>query len=410
LLPEKELSVRAFAFKTLGSAHLQCDDLENAYRAYQESIALGRASDNAQVYVLASANLANLFLKRGQLGNVEQICAEVFSFVKNDPAKQTPAIAQIYAMQTDVFWGRYELEKALDTARAGLEICKQWNQLDTLTVCYLSLIDVLITLGNFDEAALELAKLKKLGMNVSAWIKSIIEEEEALLSLAVGDITAAARWAGESGLDYRDVVPETKRTTYRTLAQALWRQGKNTEAVTLLDRLATEAENSGAKGYLLGLLPLQSLVHFSSGNKDQALAVLEQALTLAEPVGYKRMYADLGEPMAKLLHLAIKQAVHPAYAARLVELIEERQARRQGWQWPERESHPAARNKLPEPLSDRELQVLRLLDSPLTGEEISRELYVSVSTTRTHLRNIYGKLGVHGRLEALQKAKALGLI
>jgi LuxR family maltose regulon positive regulatory protein len=170
------------------------------------------------------------------------------------------------------------------------------------------------------------------------------------------------------------------------------------EAIGLLKRLLQAAEDGGRVGNVIEILVLQALAYQAQGDTSAALAPLERALTLAEPEGYVRMFSGEGAPMAALLEKAAKQSIAPNYVAQLL-------------------SAPGkAGDKTPveqgllDPLSERELDVLRLLATDLNGPEIARELTVSLNTVRTHIKNIYTKLGVNNRQGALLRADELGLL
>ena len=128
-----------------------------------------------------------------------------------------------------------------------------------------------------------------------------------------------------------------------------------------------------------------------------ALASLQRAVTLAEPEGYVRIFVDEGPPMASLLRAAAKQGIAPSYVRRLLAAVNTTE-----------DSTPASQGLI-EPLSERELDVLRLLGTDLDGPEIARELVVSLNTVRTHTKNIYAKLGVNNRRAAVRRAKELDL-
>ena len=151
-------------------------------------------------------------------------------------------------------------------------------------------------------------------------------------------------------------------------------------------------------GVVIQILVLQAVAHQLRGALPAALVPLEHALTLAEPEGYVRTFVDEGAPMAVLLEAAEKRRIAPSYVRHLLAALgkgEERRTVKQG---------------LIEPLSERELDVLRLLATELDGPEIARELVVSLNTLRTHTKNIYAKLGAHGRTEAVGRARELGLL
>jgi LuxR family maltose regulon positive regulatory protein len=132
---------------------------------------------------------------------------------------------------------------------------------------------------------------------------------------------------------------------------------------------------------------------------DGALSALERALSLAEPGGYMRTFVDEGEPMARLLRRALSKGVAPNYAARLLAAFGE-----------EVESTSPMMASLVEPLTEREIEVLRLVAAGLSNPEISEELYIAVSTVKSHINHIYGKLAVENRVQAINRAHSLELL
>ena len=143
---------------------------------------------------------------------------------------------------------------------------------------------------------------------------------------------------------------------------------------------------------MIEILVLQAVAHQARGDRPAALASLQRALTLAEPEGYVRVFADEGPALAALLKAAAKQGTAPGYVRRLLAAVNT--------------TGPAApvQPGLIEPLSDRELDVLRLLGTDLSGPDIARQLSVSLSTVRTHTNRIYAKLGVNNRRAAVRRA------
>jgi LuxR family maltose regulon positive regulatory protein len=171
------------------------------------------------------------------------------------------------------------------------------------------------------------------------------------------------------------------------------------DALGLLERLLAAAQDGGRGGSVLEVLILQALAHQRQDDMDAALAELQRAVTLAQPEGYVRLFADEGPPMAALLKALPKQATAPGYVRRLLAATT---------RTPHHDlSRPMT---LVEPLSDRELDVLRLLGTDLDGPDIARALSVSLSTVRTHTRNIYAKLGVTSRRAAVRQAHDLNLL
>ena len=160
-------------------------------------------------------------------------------------------------------------------------------------------------------------------------------------------------------------------------------------------------------GTAIEILAVQALARHADGDIPAALIPLERALTLAEPEGYVRMFVDEGPPMAQLLRAAVTCGILPAYTGKLLAACDAQEQERTG------ESSlrtVLVSQPLIEPLSERELEVLRLLRTKLTGPEIARELVVALSTVRSHTKTIYSKLDVNSRQAAVKRAAELGLI
>ncbi len=183
-----------------------------------------------------------------------------------------------------------------------------------------------------------------------------------------------------------------------TLARALLATGSLEEATELLGRLCLAAEAGHRTGNLIEILVLQALASAQRRDVPAALTTLERALTLAQPEGYVRTFVDEGPPMAALLDAAAKRGIARDYVTRLLAAFGTSGVR------------TPVRQGLVDPLSERELDVLRLLGSELTGPEIARELVVSLNTVRTHTKAIYAKLGVNTRRAAVRRAAELDLL
>ena len=160
-------------------------------------------------------------------------------------------------------------------------------------------------------------------------------------------------------------------------------------------------------GSSIGIFILQALVLWVQGEGDQALAALERALCLAEPEGYLRIFIDEGAPMGVLLRQAAARGIRLDYVNKLLAALESETADKLRMA---RRVPRLAPSSLVEPLSERELEVLRLLTTHLSSTEIAQELVISVSTVRSHIKNIYGKLDVHARADAVRRAKELELL
>ena len=179
------------------------------------------------------------------------------------------------------------------------------------------------------------------------------------------------------------------------------------EAMSLLERLLQAAEACGRMGSVIEILVLQGLTLEAQGDIPAALVPLERALALAEPEGYVRIFLDEGRPMAQLLSEAATRGIMPDYTGKLLAAFDA-----EGRIDPD-DSPPLATlasQPLVEPLSDRELEVLRLIAQGLSNREISERLFLAVITVKGHNRNIFRKLQVRRRTEAVARARELDLL
>jgi LuxR family maltose regulon positive regulatory protein len=228
---------------------------------------------------------------------------------------------------------------------------------------------------------------------------------KARVLVAQGKLPEAWRWAREHGLTVADELQYVREFEHATLARLLLAQGTRDRsddsigaAIDLTERLLAAAAAGGRSGSTIDILVVQALARLARRDPAGALTSLERATELAEPEGYVRIFVDEGPPMAALLKLAAKETRGSSYVRRLLAAAVT--------------ASPVATRDQPlsEPLSERELQVLRLLGSDLDGPEIARELTVSLNTVRTHTRNVYAKLGVNSRRAAVRRAAELDLL
>ena len=190
------------------------------------------------------------------------------------------------------------------------------------------------------------------------------------------------------------------------------------EAIGLLERLLQAAQEGERTGSVIEILVLQALAHQMQGDIPAALVPLERALTLAEPEGYVRIFVDEGPPMAVLLAKLHERSrkrprdastnVPLAYIERLLALL--RGERVQEGTSPAAPSAPTPAQPLLDPLTERELEVLRLIAAGLSNREIADRLVLALSTVKSYVNTIYSKLQVQSRTQAVARARALHLL
>jgi LuxR family maltose regulon positive regulatory protein len=231
---------------------------------------------------------------------------------------------------------------------------------------------------------------------------------KARLHLILGDLAAAA-FEQDRATGVRGGVPPSVRKTERMgRARLLVARGEHDEALSLLRQLREAAEAAGKTGEAIEILALEAVALRAKGEKEQAVSTLAQALALAEPEGYVRTFADEGSPMVALLSEVLEAQqrgrlapdVPASYLRKLLAALERDHLG----------ATTVASLELREPLSERELEVLALLAAGKSNRQIASELFVALSTVKTHIKNIYGKLDVRSRMQAVSRAREIGLL
>jgi len=225
------------------------------------------------------------------------------------------------------------------------------------------------------------------------------------LRIRRNELADAQEWAKEWQVSSEDNPSYLREYEHLTLARLLIAEHQVKPAdrdvgrvLALLDRLLAAAQLGGRGPSVIEVLMLQAIAHDAGKDSPAALAALHRAVTLAQPEGYVRLFTDEGPPMVVLLKALRKQPAAPAYVNHLVAATTTI-------------ASPAPLpQQLLEPLSERELDVLRLLGGDLGGPAIARQLSISLNTVRTHTKNIYAKLGVASRRDAVRQARDFNLI
>jgi LuxR family maltose regulon positive regulatory protein len=225
--------------------------------------------------------------------------------------------------------------------------------------------------------------------------------------LAQGNMAALRRCLAEDDITSDRVDRSRDVTQHLLLVRQLLAERHLDEATDLLQRLDSVAKGAQVDHSVIEIRILQALVCQAQADQPRAESALAEALRMAEPEGYVRLFIEEGEPMARLLKSGARYSVAPAYIKHLLAALQEDLVSRD--RGPAQASSLTASTPI-EPLKDRELQVLRLIAAGLSNREIAAELYLSVNTIKAYSSRIYGKLSVHSRAEAVDRAHELGIL
>jgi LuxR family maltose regulon positive regulatory protein len=405
LAREDDLLCRASAAALLGLVYWGNGDLEAGHRGYSACVeGLRRAGHIADTFGCSIA-LADIRSTQGRLGEALRTFEQALQVGPEQGGSVLRGTADMYVGMSEIACERDDLHAARQLLLRSQELGEHTGLPQNRYRWRVAMARVVQAEGNLAAALGLLDEAERL--YVSDFFPNVrpVPALRARVWIAQGRASEALGWAHEHGLSVDDDLSYLREFEHITLARLLLAryQGERAErsaheAARLLERLLLAAEAGGRTGRVIEILALRALAHQALGDLPAALGFLDRALTLAEPEGYVRVFADEGPPMTSLLRAAAKRRPMPDYARRLL-------AAASGI-----EHHDAAEQALIEPLSERELDVLRLLGSELDGPAIARELMVSLNTMRTHTKNIYTKLAVTNRRAAVRRAAELNLL
>ncbi len=412
-LPDEDHILRGFTAMLLATVLRWEGRLDEAHEAYQQAIEINQQAGDKNVLLETLCDLAGLQALQGKLRDSLDTCEQALSMARlhfEQMGTRLPAHGYACIRMSDILRERNELEQAREWAREGLELSQDWGQADLLVRVYIYSARALKACGDTSEAAAALRSAYRVASELSPWYIGRVEAWEADLNLECGDLTAVQEWAESQTVDgeiaFHDF--ESNLTLARVHVLTQPKSGRASESTggdveMLLDRLENLALETGAYRYLLEVQILQALHKQDASLQSQAQEIISSAVRIAAPEGFLRPFLRYGEAIRSLL--VGSQAIdayddfHRDVEEALLELIPVDAPR----------PHPQLTG-LPEPLSPRELEVLRMLPTHLSTTEIADELCVAPSTIRSHIKSIYSKLDVHSRTEAVDRATDLELL
>jgi LuxR family maltose regulon positive regulatory protein len=398
-LPGTDSLLRAMVNLNLAIAHYFLGEFELASTLLTENIHTGQTAQLLANTCSAIYLKSQIHLAQGALGQALQLCQEGLELVTRRGWQDFPASGFLYVAFGSLLCERYEFNQATEYLEKGIRLGQAGGHPHILIIGNVWLAWLRHTQGDVNgsqeaiHAALQIIDHHQVSR---FWPLPSAACCQARLQIAQENLAAAGRWAESSGLNPADCpVNFLHEVDCLTLARLLIAQSSLEAAETLLLRLRLGAAAAARNGSLIEILILQALTFAAQKRSEQAMSALEQALDLAEPEGFMRIFLDEGASMADLLRKAAAQDLHIAYTLRLLSVMGE--------------TAPASQ-PLIEPLSDRELEVLRRVAAGYSNQEIAQELVIAISTVKKHINNIYSKLEVGSRTQAVARARELGLL
>ena len=402
------LFVRSGVNENLGIAHLINGDLPAATLAYSTAIEQGQAVGNSYMTLCAYRALGRVQHQEGQLHQAAATYRNGLDFaarISSDHDNPLPVAGDLFIGLSEIQWQWNELEDALQSASKGIELSKIGEHVCAVVLGYLSLAKIkqakhdqrgaLQAFQSIEDLANERQSIERTG--IFTWIQPY----KVLLWLDQGNLEAATEWAElwEPNVDEDRALHQFE---YYVLARVYLAQNKISEALALLDGLLKGAKTVGRDDHIIRILTFQSVALDQKNQVSSAIEILKKALRLGQPEGYIRTFADEGQPVRNLLAKILAQGADPVYITRLMQAIHLQ---------PGEASPPQDPNQLLiKPLSGRELDVLGLMANGFSNQAIADELVIALSTVKKHVNNIFSKLNVTSRTQAVNRVRDLNIL
>jgi LuxR family maltose regulon positive regulatory protein len=400
-LSDESYTWRCLVSMSLGDAHMLSGDGEAASHAYSEAVTASQTVDDVYLFLTSSMLFAITEIQQGRLHHAIEIYQQLLQCVNERDLSKTDLAGWVLAAKGEILCEWNDLNKALKYVKKGVELSKFGHSVYMQGYIYFKLVRVLFAKQDLASAEEVIRKIEKIIIE-SDMPQGMIYRQAAWkgrLWVAQGNLDAASQWVEERGLNVDDKLTYLREKEHIVLARILIAQGRLDKVNMFLERLIREAESGARIARQIEIFLIQALAYKIQGEIQDAISSLKNAITLAEPGGFIRIFVDEGPLIAELLEKVLdeKNDVPHAYVKKLLSAFRLDKIIRTDY------------NPINQ-LSERELDVLRLMEVGFSNTKIANELYISLNTVKTHTKNINSKLDVHNRTEAVKKAKEIELL
>ena len=400
-LQDGESSWRIHSKNIQGQAHFVNGEIGKAYRIFQDVASEGDQTGDFHAYLKGRIGQAAIQTTRGQLSDVIDIYSELYQKAQDKKLSQIPMMGWLYLNWGRVLGYQNYTNEALRYIQQGLEFSEQIDDAAMIGEGNFNLVSALLIKGDTigAEAAIEKTKTLAEQKDIPIWVVDSLEVQQVRIELNKGNLEPALQWM-QGQKPGKDGSYKHLQLAKRILvARILFANNEVDDSLEILRPLTRTPKNDGWVIEQIVAILIQARILKSRDEMSEAISLVKKALSLAEPGSIISVFIEEGAPIAELLEVILDEItdlprafINKILSAfRLTKLIR-------------------TEDEFVEHLSERELEVLRLIAAGLPNKTITEELFISMSTVKTHLRNIYSKLNVASRTQATAKAKELGLL
>jgi LuxR family maltose regulon positive regulatory protein len=407
-LPQESQFMRSLAAQNLGFAFAAVGDLEQAIRSLRQAAQIAQQAGSPLIRVISLAHIAELQVAQGQLKMAQATYEQALNIASDKVGKRLPIAGMPLIGLGEIKREQNQLDQAYQLVEEGLHRTEQWSLVST--------IDGHLTLARIYEAQdkpkqtdaeMQAAQERSLEFDATEMDDLMVAYHQARIWINRGQADTAAEWLrtqearvfsqqGGNGKADHFFIELLRLATHSRLALA---SGQTEKALALLKTHQEQAKQHGVKRSVMEGSILQTLALDAQGDDQGSMNALQEALHLGESEGFIRLFVEEGSPLAHLLYKAAEQGISPEYAGQLLAAFPTDQ-----------HTELDSASNLVEPLSERETEILTLIAQGLTNREIANRLVISLRTVKWHASNIYSKLAVKNRTEAVAQARKLGIL
>ncbi len=402
LLPDTDplsQSMRSVATGALAKTIFVSGELDRARQIYDQAVEIGRAANNYEMIINTNADIGEILLAQGRLGQAERLYLDTLPMTLRADGQRLPISAQFYSGLGKVYYEWNHLQQATYYIQQCREFSLQWGIVEQQAITTILQARVEQAGGKVEQARDLMESTERLCRENCLYPWNAIQIEAAMdrFWLSQGSVERVSRRVEASGIQPADEIAYRYEPRYLTLLRLLIARGDYASSCALAHRMLQKAKADHRILRVVELLVLQSLAYQGKKDIEAAVSTLALAVSIAQPEGYKRIFLDEGERVVKLLYLVKSNQDMTGYANELLEAF-----------GPVIGPAPVPAQLLIEPLSGREIEVLKLIEAGLSNQEIASRLFISITTVKRHISNIYAKLDVNTRTQAVVRGKELG--